>query len=83
MSFSDSDPGYKDYARHLALLDQVIGLQAALAEEASRNTPSRERVEEAEARAEAFVTSTTWRVGRLVLLPLRLVRKIFPRSNEW
>lgn len=83
MALTDTDPGFLSYERQLALVDEVIGLRAALAEEASRNSATRVDVEAAEARAAAFQKSTTWKVGRLILAPLRLASKAFPRSNEW
>lgn len=82
-SDTSDDPEFNDYRRQLALIDQVIGLQAALAEESARNSPSRARVEALETENRAMRSSATWRIGRAILLPVRLVKRILPTSDEW
>lgn len=73
---SEDDTGLVEYQRQLALVDEVIGLRAALAQEAVRNSPARHRVEQLEAEIWALRRSTTWRLGRLMMLPVRLLRRI-------
>ena len=63
--------------RQLALVDRVIGLEAQLA-----------YVKSAQARggsgdARAIRASMTWRVGRLVLTPVRLGKKVIRRAKIW
>lgn len=76
---SGDDSEFIQYQRQLALVDQVIGLQAALAQECVRNSPSRQRVEELEAEILALRRSVTWRVGRLIMSPIRMLRRSFRR----
>jgi hypothetical protein len=71
------------YQRELALVDQVIGLQAALAEESARNSPSRIHVDELEDELSALKRSATWRVGRALLAPLRVARARFSPPPKW
>ena len=78
----DKDPGFESYQRQLALVDEVLGLRAALAQEAVRNSPSRQRLEEVEHEIRALRASSSWRVGRLVLLPVRLVRRLRGRLSS-
>jgi hypothetical protein len=76
---SATDPEFDRYQRELALIDQVIGLQAALAQESVRNSPSRQRVEALEAEIKAIKRSVTWRVGRMVTTPMRIARRVSHR----
>ncbi|MBC7760636.1 MAG: hypothetical protein H7201_02320 [Candidatus Saccharibacteria bacterium] len=83
MADSDNrDQTYGQYQRELALVDQILGLQAALAQEAVRNSPSRQRVEQLEHEINALRLSTAWRIGRLILLPVRLVRRFAGRFSS-
>lgn len=84
----DSLPGpeeleasYSQYQRLLALTDEILALRVALAQESVRSNPSRERLERAEAEMQAMKAdlhavrrSATWRVGRFVLLPVRVIK---------
>lgn len=63
------------YQRELALVDQVIALQAQLAREATKNSPDRFRIAELEIENEALRKSMTWRIGSLVLTPVRVVAR--------
>ena len=83
MRDSDADPKFEVYQRQLALVDQIIGLQAALAEESARTNPDRRRLEQLEAESRAFHSSATWKVGRLMMAPWRLSRKLLPKSRKW
>ncbi|MES2092839.1 MAG: hypothetical protein V4531_03375 [Actinomycetota bacterium] len=73
------DESFEQYQRELALVDQILGLRAALAQEAVRNSPSRQRVEQLEYEINALRRSSTWRIGRLVLLPVRVARRLTGR----
>ena len=76
---SEKNPDFDAYQRELARTDEIIGLRAALAQESVRNAPSRQRVEELEAEILALRHSTTWRVGRLVMTPVRLLRRVLTK----
>jgi hypothetical protein len=78
----NQDPQFAQYQRELALVDQVLGLSAALAQEAIRNSPSRQRVEELEHEIRALRSSSTWRVGRILMLPVRVVRHLASRLSS-
>ena len=64
------------YQRNLALIDEILGLRAALAQASVHNAPSRPRVEELEAENLALRRSVSWRIGRLVLTPVRVARRL-------
>lgn len=76
--------------RELALVDRILGLEAQLANYAVRVTPGRRQFEMMEREIDglrqqlAAVHSTrTWRAGRAVLAPLRIIRRIVrPGSAE-
>lgn len=75
--------------REMALVDRILGLQAELAQEAVRQSPSRERFEEMEREVQAarqavveMRRSTTWRVGRMLLLPVRPFGRIVRRISR-
>jgi hypothetical protein len=70
------------YQRELALIDQVLGLQAALAQEAIRNSPDRQRVEHLEVENRLLRQSTSWRIGQMVLAPTRILRRIIRRISS-
>jgi len=70
------------YQRLLSQVDELLGLRAALAQEAVRNTPSRAKVEKIEAELAAMRGSITWKAGRAVLAPLRLLRWAVRRSER-
>lgn len=68
--------------RELALIDRVFGLEAQLAEVSVFMNPGRERFDTLERETEglrqqlaALRGTATWRAGRLVLAPLRLIRR--------
>jgi hypothetical protein len=79
---TESDKDFEDYQRHLALVDENIGLRAALAQESVRNSPSRQRIEEVEHEIRELRRSMTWRVGRFVLSPIRIVRGLLRRPRS-
>jgi len=70
---------FETYQRELALVDEIIGLKAALAQEAVRNAPDRLELEELRTEYHALLRSSTWKLGRIVVLPLRIVRRIARR----
>jgi hypothetical protein len=74
-----ADHEFERYQRELALVDQIIGLQAALAQESVRNSPSRQRVEALETEIKAIKRSLTWRIGRLATAPMRVARRLSHR----
>jgi hypothetical protein len=78
---SEKNPDFDAYQRELARTDEVIGLRAALAQESVRNSPPRQRVEQLEAEILALRQSTTWRVGRLVMAPVRILRRLSSRGK--
>ena len=76
-----TDDAFQIYQRELALVDEILGLRAALAQEAVRNSPPRYELDRLRAENLALRQSTTWRIGRLVLLPVRLIRRLKHRSG--
>ena len=76
-----SDGAFLIYQRELALVDEILGLRAALAQEAVRNSPPRFELDRLRAENLALRQSSTWRIGRLVLLPVRLIRRLKQRSG--
>ena len=78
----EPDAEYEIYERHMALVDEILGLRAALAQEAVRNSPSRKRLEDMEDEVAAIRRSATWRIGKLVIAPLRTARNLFRRSRR-
>jgi len=78
----DRDLKFEQYQRELALVDQILGLRAALAQESVRNSPTRQRVEQLEYEINALRSSSSWRVGRLLLLPVRVVRRLTGRFSS-
>lgn len=76
----DNESQFEQYQRQLALVDEIIGLKASLAQEAVRNSPSRLRLEQVEHEIRELRGSTTWRVGRLVMSPARVFRRLLRRS---
>lgn len=77
---SEKDPEFEAYQRELARTDEIIGLRAALAQEAVRNSPSRQRLEQVEAEILALKRSATWRIGRLVMTPVRVLKRVLGRN---
>jgi hypothetical protein len=77
-----TDPEFERYQRELALVDQIIGLQAALAQEAVRNSPPRQRVEELETEVRAIKASLSWRVGQMMTVPVRFARALSRRTRS-
>ncbi len=73
---------FERYQRELALVDQILGLRAALAQESVRNSPPRQRVEQLEAEILALRRSVTWRVGKLVMSPMRVARRVLGGSRS-
>lgn len=78
----DRDLKFEQYQRELALVDQILGLRAALAQESVRNSPTRQRVEQLEHEISALRSSFTWRAGSLLLLPVRVVRRLAGRFSS-
>lgn len=71
-----------DERRVLELVDRVLGLEAELARVSVYNNPTREQFEALERenaglqqQLEAVRATRTWRAGRAVLAPLRLVSR--------
>jgi hypothetical protein len=69
--------------RELALVDRVLGLEAQLAQASAFMNPSRQRVVELENRIAGLEQqlgglqdTPTWRAGRVVLTPARLLRRL-------
>jgi hypothetical protein len=79
---SDNESDFELYQRQLALVDENIGLRASLAQESVRNSPSRLRLEQLEHEISQLRGSTTWRVGRLVMTPARVIRRLLRRSGS-
>ena len=79
MDVPERESEFERYRREMDLVDQIIGLRASLAQEAVRNSPSRQRVEQLEAEILMLRRSTTWRVGRLMMLPARIARRLLGR----
>lgn len=63
--------------RQLALVDRVIGLEAQLAYLKSAQAKS------GLGGADMMRSSITWRVGRVVMAPLRLGKKVIRRAKIW
>ena len=66
--------GEADAIRQLALIDRIIGLQAELANLRSMNLSREVRTQ-----VDAVKSSTTWRIGRLVLAPVIFARRVLSR----
>ena len=79
---SEQETDFESYQRQLALIDENIGLRASLAQEAVRNSPSRLRLEQLEQEIRELRGSMTWRVGRLVMTPARVIRRLRRRSGS-
>jgi len=72
---------FTDYQRILSLTDEILGLRAALAQEGVRLSPSRQKVDQLEDEIRQLRASTTWRVGRVIMLPFWLGRKLLMRLD--
>lgn len=62
---------YERDLRQLALVDRIIGLEAEVAH--LKSITSAELIRE---QVEAIRSSATWRVGRVVIAPLTIVKRI-------
>jgi hypothetical protein len=69
--------GEANAIRQLALVDRIIGLQAEVA-----NLQSSNMSREVRAQVNAVKSSTTWRVGRLVLSPVTVARRLLSRLRS-
>jgi len=79
---STRDEEFELYQRQLALVDENLGLRAALAQEAVRNSPSRRELEDTRHEIMELRKSATWRVGKLVLTPVRVARRVLRRGER-
>lgn len=66
--------GEANAIRQLALVDRIIGLQAEVA-----NLQSSHLSREVQAHVNVVKSSTTWRVGRLVLSPVIVAKRLLSR----
>lgn len=79
---SPDDGDQEVLLRQMALVDRVIGLEAEVARlgAAARGYGGAwEQIERLEAALEAVYASRTWSVGRAVLSPVRVVRRLTGR----
>lgn len=81
---SDELPSSDDLARalrELALVDKVIGLEAEVARLSTQSAYSdaRDEIEHLRDQLNGMQASRTWRVGRAVLAPFRVMQ----RATRW
>jgi hypothetical protein len=65
--------------RQLALVDRILGLQAEVANLKASSPASAEALQR---ELNALLASRTWRVGRAVLSPLLLLRRVVRRGTK-
>jgi hypothetical protein len=73
----DEQADYERDARQLALVDRIIGLEAQVAHLRSVNTSQALRDQLKEVKS-----STTWKVGRLVLAPALALQRLLGRNAD-
>lgn len=80
---ADDNGDYNALLRQMALVDRVIGLEAEVARlhaDYSGVGGARQEVERLKGELRAVYSSRAWLLGRALLLPVRVVKRVMGRS---